>query len=1027
MVRKRVYLLLAVCAVFAGASAPASAAVVNAPGWEALIRAVPTHLAPGGSGLISVLVTNIGGKESELGATVTDTLPTGFTGVSEEGWVCSGATPDVCTYNTLPETLPEEVKEPVLAVNVAPDVSEGPAVNVVQIAGGGAAGTTTVSSTLTVSSSPAKFGLVDADGFYASADGTFDSQAGSHPYAVTFGFSLNVDERHLPVGEAKDVTTQQPPGLIGDPVGIPRCTRQQFDDELCAPESEVGVAEISLGGLGERTTITPEASVYNLVPSPGVPAQFGFKALGVVVLLDASVRSGGDYGVTIHGRGLPQNQVVQSMVTLWGVPAEASHDSSRFGINCFRCSATGAPTPFLTLPTSCSGPESFSATVLSWQEVNAEDAASFVTHDQNGAPSGLTGCEHLAFEPALSLAPDTTRAGSPAGLAVDLRVPQEGLTNVEGLAEANVKNVSVTLPEGLTVNPSRASGLQACSAAQSAVGTENAPTCPIASRIGHVLVTTPLLNEKLEGGVYVLSSNPPDVKLLVAASGAGVNVKLPGTAHLDETTGRITATFQEAPELPFSDFKMTFDGGPKGALSTPVTCGMFTTNSDLTPWDSPSTADAAPSSSFVIDSGIGGGSCSSGGSFGPAFVAGTTNNSAGGFSPLSVTITRQDGEQELSGVQVKTPPGLLGVLKSVPLCQEPQASQGTCGSESLIGHTTVSAGPGPEPLYVQGGRVYLTGPYKGAPFGLSIVVPAIAGPFNLGNVIVRASIAVDPATAALTVTSDPLPTILKGVPVQIRTVNVTVDREGFTFNPTNCVPLAVGGTLTSTHGVAATVSSRFQAANCASLPFKPSFKVSTQGSTNRKNGASLDVKVGSSGGQANIGKVRVSLPKQLPSRLSTLKQACRDSVFNQNPAACPAGSNVGSATATTPLLAHPLTGPAYLVSHGGAAFPDLEVVLQGEGITLILDGKTDIKKGITTSSFNTIPDAPIGSFDLKLPEGPHSALAAPAGKLCQQKLAMPTTIQGQNGAVIKQSTKIAVSGCPKKKAKKASRKHHKKR
>jgi hypothetical protein len=435
------------------------------------------------------------------------------------------------------------------------------------------------------------------------------------------------------------------------------------------------------------------------------------------------------------------------------------------------------------------------------------------------------------------------------------------------------------------------------------------------------------------------------------------------------------------------------------------------------------------SDTFQINGGCGGG-------FNPSFSAGTTGNEAGGFSPFTATFSRSDQDQNLSGVSVKTPPGLLGVIKGVEQCLEPQAGQGACGAGSLIGHTTVAAGAGPDPFWVQGGQVFLTGPYKGAPFGLSVVVPAVAGPFNLGNVVVRAAISVDSRTAQITVSSDPLPTILQGIPLDVRTVNVTIDRPGFMFNPTSCESLSVGGTLTSTQGATANVSSRFQAANCTSLKFKPSFTVSTQAKTSKKNGASLDVKVGyPAGAQANIRSVAVSLPRQLPSRLTTIQQACPEATFNANPAGCPVGSVIGTALARTPILASPVVGPAYLVSHGGAAFPDLVVILQGEGVTLDLVGSIDIKKGVTSSTFASVPDAPIGSFELKLPQGPHSGLAAvlPAkakGSLCGTTLTMPTTLTGQNGAQIKQSTRIAVTGCAKAKKKtrhKKTLKHAKKR
>jgi len=447
----------------------------------------------------------------------------------------------------------------------------------------------------------------------------------------------------------------------------------------------------------------------------------------------------------------------------------------------------------------------------------------------------------------------------------------------------------------------------------------------------------------------------------------------------------------------------------------------------LTPWSAPDSGPpASTSDSFQINAGCGGG-------FAPVFSAGTVDNQAAGFSPFTATFSRQDGEQRLAGVTVTTPPGLLGILKGVERCPEPQATQGACGPNSLIGHTTVAAGAGPNPFWVQDGQVFLTGPYKGAPFGLSVVVPAVAGPFNLGNVVVRAAIHVDPHTAQITVVSDPLPTILDGIPLDVRTVNVTIDRSGFMFNPTSCEPLVVGGSLTSTQGASANVSSRFQAANCQGLPFHPVFTVSTQAKTSKHDGASLTVRTTfPKGAQANIRSVGVVLPKQLPARLTTIQQACPEAVFAQNPASCPAGSDIGVGTASTPILTAPATGPAYLVSHGGAAFPDVDLVFQDEGVTLDLVGSVNIRHGITTSKFATVPDAPISSFQLTLPEGPHSGLAAvlPAkakGNLCGTSLAMPFTITGQNGAQLTENVKIAVTGCAKAKKKHAKSKRGKKK
>jgi hypothetical protein len=443
------------------------------------------------------------------------------------------------------------------------------------------------------------------------------------------------------------------------------------------------------------------------------------------------------------------------------------------------------------------------------------------------------------------------------------------------------------------------------------------------------------------------------------------------------------------------------------------------------------------SSEFQITSGPNGSACSNPLPFDPSLTTGSLNIQAGAFTPFTMTMSREDGNQNLDAIQLKMPPGLLGTLSSVKLCGEAEGNAGTCGPESLIGHTTVSVGLGGNPYTVSGGEVFITGPYKGAPYGLSIVNPAKAGPFNLGKVVVRAKIEVNPEDAALTITSDTtgpyaIPQILDGIPLEIKHVNVSVDRPDFTFNPTNCAPQEIGGSLTSSQGAVSTLHVPFQVTNCAVLAFKPIFSVSTAGKTSRAKGASLNVKLtypkAAFGTQANIGKVKVDLPKQLPSRLTTLQKACPDSVFDANPASCPADSRIGSATATTPVLPVHLEGPAYFVSHGGAKFPELIVALSGEGVTVYLHGETFISKsGITSSTFRTIPDVPIGTFELKLPQGPDSALAA-NGNLCTSKLAMPTTFVGANGVSIKQSTPVTATGCPKKakKAKKSSKPKKKK-
>jgi len=408
---------------------------------------------------------------------------------------------------------------------------------------------------------------------------------------------------------------------------------------------------------------------------------------------------------------------------------------------------------------------------------------------------------------------------------------------------------------------------------------------------------------------------------------------------------------------------------------------------------------------------------------------------AGAFTSFLSTFSRSDADQHMQGVSVTMPKGLLGSLVGLPLCPEAQANAGTCDSGSLIGTVTAGAGTGPTPFYVTGGRVFMTGPYKGAPFGLSVVVPAKAGPFDLGTVVVRAKVNVDPHTAQLTVTTDPLPQVVGGVPVDLRLVNVTVNRPDFVYNPTNCARSAVTGEITGVQGTRASVSDQFQVTNCAALKFPPHFTVYTSGKTSRKSGASLDAKLtyprSILGRVVNIGRVKVSLPKQLPSRLTTLQKACPASTFEANPAACAGPSRIGTATATTPVLPVPLTGPVYFVSHGGEAFPDLVVVLQGYGVTVDLVGTTFISKaGITSTTFNTVPDVPVGSFELRLPQGPYSALAA-NGDLCTtKKLTMPTLFTAQDGQTIKRAIPITPTGCAKHKktnSKHVKRQRHKKK
>jgi hypothetical protein len=499
-------------------------------------------------------------------------------------------------------------------------------------------------------------------------------------------------------------------------------------------------------------------------------------------------------------------------------------------------------------------------------------------------------------------------------------------------------------------------------------------------------------------------------------------------------------------DAPLNEFVASFSGGAQAALITPTTCGEYHASADFSPWAS-FVEDALDSSAFQITAAPGGsGSCTAPLPFAPTLTAGSTTDQAGGYTGFSMLMQRPDGQQRIKDLQFKIPPGLSGMISHVQTCTEPQANLGSCPASSQIGHTIAGAGAGPFPFYLpQAGQppapIYLTGPHNGAPFGLSIVVPIIAGPFDLGTQVIRGSIAVDPKTAQITVTIDPtgehsIPTILKGVPTDLRSINAVIDRPGFMFNPTNCDATTFSGVATSAEGATAPLESRFQVGSCRSLKFKPALKVTSKAKTSRANGASLTFKLrypsetlpaSQATGEANIKRFKIELPKRLPSRLTTLQKACLAAVFNANPANCPAASVVGHATAHTPLLPVPVSGPAYFVSHGNEAFPSLIMVLQGDGVTVDLESTTFIsRKGITSGTLKAVPDVPVSTFELTLPEGPHSALAA-VGSLCKHKAALATEFTGQNNAYIKRNTPLTVTGCGKHRRKPAKHKQKKHR
>jgi hypothetical protein len=614
--------------------------------------------------------------------------------------------------------------------------------------------------------------------------------------------------------------------------------------------------------------------------------------------------------------------------------------------------------------------------------------------------------------------PATAQSDLPDGVTVKVEVPQSA--SPEGIDSSMLEDAEVTLPEGMTLDPAAANGLEACTNAQFGKGTTGKVECPAGSQIGTVTIETPDLPPKsLVGAVYVgqpASTDPQsgeEYRIFIDAEAPryGISVRLEGKVSANAGTGKLTTAVLEDPQVPFSDLILDLDAGPHTPLANPLVCGSATTGASFTPYSGNAATD--PFMAFPVDFDGKGGAC-------PSPLPFTLNQSVAaapttGGAPTSYTLSlaRGDGQQYLSKLSTTLPPGLVGRIPSVTLCGEPQAEKGECASTSQIGTATVAVGAGSSPLALSG-STYLTGPYAGAPYGLSVVVPAEkVGPFDYGKIVTRARIDVDPLTSRITVSSQ-LPTIVGGVPLRLKTLTVDVDRPNFMSNPTNCGALDTTTTLTSTFGTTQSLSTPFQATGCSALAFKPKLTASTNARTSRANGVSLVVKVRyPAGRQANIKSVLVALPKQLPARLSTLNHACPEATFDANPFGCPSSSRVGGATVTTPVLAGKLTGPAIFVSHGGAGFPDLDLLLKGDGVTVILVGNTNIAKGITTSDFASVPDVPVSGFEVKLPVGKSSALTA-IGSVCKHPLEMPTTITAQNGKMIRQSTKISVSGCPRK-------------
>jgi hypothetical protein len=848
------------------------------------------------------------------------------------------------------------------------------------------------------------------------SNGNFERQAGSHPDFITH---IQLDETGF-----RSVELELPPGLLANPTAVDTCTSQQIIGReqgarpACPATSQVGVIQ-TFEGDGQPSV---ESAIYNLQAPSDLPALLAFNIAGVVTKIEPRVRQS-DFGITADTDGIGQGLSLDGAeVRLWGVPADPVHDSERYN------PVTSAPPfnsetfeaarkPFLTAPTSCAAtPSTFKVSTDSWWEPGIFQNAA-VSSDPSGTPFVFENCGRLQFEPTARIEPDMHAAAAPLGLKFSLTVPQSEAAY--GLSTPDVKRAVLKFPTGVSVSPSAASGLGACGLAEIKLGSDASPTCPASSRIGSVTVKSPLLADPLEGEVIIARQNENPFNSLLAMylviRGPGILLKLPGRVDLDQASGQVTAEFNNTPQLPFETLTVELEGGPKAPLAAPSACGTFTTQAELTSWAS--STPVSVSAPMTINQG-----CANGG-FSPKLNAGTADPTGGSFSPFTLQVTRKDGEANLSRIDATLPPGLLAKLAGVPLCGDAQASSGNCPAASQVGTTTVGAGAGPNPLYVpEAGKaptaVYLAGPYRGAPYSLIVKVPAQAGPFDLGTVVVRNALQIDPFTTQVTAESDPLPQILEGIPISYRDVRVEINRPEFTVNPTNCSQFSVTSLLTSATGQTASPKAPFAAANCERLEFKPTLQLQLKGSTKRVGhpGLKAVLTYPKKGSFANIARAQVNLPGSVFLDQGNLNKTCTKPVLLEG--RCPKSTVYGKAKVWSPLLETPLQGNVYLVGGFGYKLPALVADLNGQ-IHVLLKSKVDSgsNKGIRTT-FEAVPDAPVSRFVLEMKGGPKYSLLENSTNLCKSAQKLKAAFTAQNGKTDNFEQKIAVKCGNAKKSKK---------
>lgn len=892
-------------------------------------------------------------------------------------------------------------------------------------------------------------------------DGSPAEEAGTHPYELRAAINLNEGPESpgqpgvpFPAGDVRDLRLQLPSGLIGNPSAIAQCSLSQFNTarvspyeqsasgESCPDKSQVGVVTFrtSLGGGAERSF-----GLFNLAPPPGVAAMLGTSPFGDPIAFIGQVRNKeGEYGLDMEAQNFPQGLAIDGVtISVWGTPWAVSHDGERG--NCLKegesqfpwakCSVgppkTNAPEAFLTLPTTCEAPMQFNASADSWQQPGAWVGDSSVSRDAEGQASALKRCDRLHFATSSFSGPTSNRASTATGYDFNLSVNQEGLTEPEGLAGPQVRKAIVALPEGFTINPSLGAGLGVCTPAQFAAETPTSipgSACPNSAKIGTFTVQSPLLIEPtnsfeqiINGSIYLAKpfENPFNSLIglyLVARAPNGIFVKVSGQLIPNLTTGQLVAVFEGLPQLPYTNLKIHFREGQRAPLATPAACGAYITAVELTPW-LPSAQVLHQDFQFQVSSGVGGGPCPGAGPapFHPGAANGSQNSNAGSYSPFYLHLTREDTEAEITSYSAQLPPGLLGKIANIPYCSEADIEKArhntgigelehpSCPAASEIGHTIAGYGLGGVLTYAPG-KLYLTGPYHGAPLSITAVDSALVGPFDLGVIIVRSAIKVDPLTTQVSIDSagsDPIPHIIGGIPIHLRDIRVFISRPEFTINPTSCEAFHPTSTLTGSSPPFAnpaestsTVSNLFQVSNCSSLGFAPALSLKLIGKTKRNSFPKLRATLHENPGDANIGSAAVALPHAEFLAQEHIITACAHKLFLSHD--CPKGSIYGNARAFTPLLAEPLEGPVYLVSGMGHLIPDMVVALQGkDGLEVDLDARVDSIRGGMRATFEHLPDAPASKFVLTLFGGKRGLLVN-STNICKAPASVSVRFVGQD-------------------------------